>query len=65
MAFITQCWEVVRYDVVAAVRNFYGQGVSETFFVALIPKKVGASELRDLRPTYSFDRLYLQDHFQT
>lgn len=50
MAFITQCWEVVRYDVVAAVRNFYGQGVSETFFVALIPKKVGASELRDLRP---------------
>ncbi|KAF3627776.1 putative HUA2-like protein 3-like [Capsicum annuum] len=54
MAFFTQCWEVVKTEVVAVVQNFYEQGVFEksfnATFVALIPKKVGAKELKDFRP---------------
>ncbi|WMV11477.1 hypothetical protein MTR67_004862 [Solanum verrucosum] len=54
MAFYIQCWEVIKEEVVAAIQNFHDQGYFEksfnATFIALIPKKVGASELKDFRP---------------
>lgn len=54
MTFFTQRWEVVKTEVAATAQNFYEQGVSEksfnATFVALLPKKVGAKELKDFRP---------------
>lgn len=54
MAFYTQCWEVIGSDVIAAVQNFHANGTFEKSFnatlLALIPKKVGAKELKDFRP---------------
>ncbi|WMV14449.1 hypothetical protein MTR67_007834 [Solanum verrucosum] len=54
MAFFSQCWEVIKKEVVAAVQNFHEEGVFEksinATFVTLIPKKTGAVELNDFRP---------------
>ncbi|WMV30397.1 hypothetical protein MTR67_023782 [Solanum verrucosum] len=55
MAFFKQCWEVIKKDLVAAIRNFHEEGLFErslnATFVALIPKKVGAVELNYYTPT--------------
>nr|XP_016435896.1 PREDICTED: uncharacterized protein LOC107762088 [Nicotiana tabacum] len=45
MAFFNKCWEVVKDDVVP-------------IFVALIPKKVGAKELRDFKPISLIGSIY-------
>nr|XP_009762741.1 PREDICTED: uncharacterized protein LOC104214730 [Nicotiana sylvestris] len=62
MAFFTTCWEVVKKDVVAVVQIFYEQGIFEkslnATFVALIPKKLGAKELRDFRPISLIGSIY-------
>ncbi|WMV40485.1 hypothetical protein MTR67_033870 [Solanum verrucosum] len=54
MAFFSQCWEVIKKEVVASVQNFHEEGVFEksinATFVTLIPKKTGAVELNDFRP---------------
>ncbi|KAF3666149.1 3-hydroxyisobutyryl-CoA hydrolase-like protein 2, mitochondrial [Capsicum annuum] len=43
MAFFKQCWEVIKKDLIAAIRNFHEKGFFErslnATFVALIPKK--------------------------
>ncbi|KAG5617007.1 hypothetical protein H5410_016831 [Solanum commersonii] len=45
MAFFSQCWEVIKKEVVAVVQNFHEEGVFEksinATFVTLIPKKTG------------------------
>uniref|UniRef100_A0A0V0IVQ8 Putative ovule protein n=1 Tax=Solanum chacoense TaxID=4108 RepID=A0A0V0IVQ8_SOLCH len=62
MAFYIQCWEVIKEEVVAAIQNFHDQGYFEksfnATFIALIPKKVGASELKDFRPISLIGSLY-------
>ncbi|WMV33971.1 hypothetical protein MTR67_027356 [Solanum verrucosum] len=54
MAFFRQCWDIIKIELVAAVQNFYVEGVFEksinATFVTLIPKKIGAKELNDFRP---------------
>lgn len=54
MDFFKHCWEVIREDLVAVFQNFHERSFFEkslnATFVALIPKKVGAEELKDFRP---------------
>ncbi|XP_049373036.1 uncharacterized protein LOC125838027 [Solanum verrucosum] len=54
MAFFSQCWDIIRHELVAAVQNFHARECFEksfnATFVALIPKKVGEIELNDFRP---------------
>lgn len=54
MAFLSQCWDIIRHDVVATIQNFHSRSTFErsinATFVALIPKKAGAIELNDFRP---------------
>lgn len=62
MAFFIHCWEVVRVEVVATIQNFHEQGFFEksfnTTFIALIPKKMGAKELKDFRPISLIGSVY-------
>ena len=54
MAFYYHCWRVVESDVLAVFEEFYQHSKFEkslnATFVALIPKKNGASNIRDFRP---------------
>jgi hypothetical protein len=54
LAFFHHCWNVVKNEVLDSIQEFY---VHEDFerslnstFVVLIPKKVGASDVKDFRP---------------
>jgi hypothetical protein len=54
LAFFHHCWYVVKKEVLDSIQEFY---VHEDFerslnstFVVLIPKKVGASDVKDFRP---------------
>jgi exonuclease III len=54
LAFFQQCWEVVKVEVLNTMQEFYEheefeRSLNSTFMV-LIPKKVGASDVRDFRP---------------
>ncbi|WMV34092.1 hypothetical protein MTR67_027477 [Solanum verrucosum] len=44
MAFFSQCWDIIRHELVAAVQNFHARECFEksfnATFVALIPKKM-------------------------
>ena len=54
LAFYHHCWEVVDRDVLTAFEEFYQHSKFEkslnATFITLIPKKNGASNLRDFRP---------------
>nr|XP_023874078.1 uncharacterized protein LOC111986630 [Quercus suber] len=54
MAFYHHCWEVVERDVYAVFEEFYQHSKFEkslnATFIALIPKKNDASNIRDFRP---------------
>ena len=54
MAFYHHCWGVVERDVLAAFEEFYQHSKFEkslnATFIALIPKKNGASNIGDFRP---------------
>ena len=55
MAFFQTCWEVVKKDMMALFKEFhesrkFEKSINATF-VALIPKKAGAMEIEDFRPT--------------
>ncbi|WMV46336.1 hypothetical protein MTR67_039721 [Solanum verrucosum] len=62
MAFFIACWDVVNKEVVAAVQNFHAQSFFEksfnATFIALIPKKIGAKELKDFRPISLIGSIY-------
>lgn len=51
MLFFQLCWEVVKTDVLALFAQFYQSGQFErslnATFVALIPKKGGAEDIKD------------------
>ena len=53
MAFYHHCWGVVEKDVLAVFEEFYQYSRFEkslnVTFIALIPKKNGASNIRDFR----------------
>jgi hypothetical protein len=54
MAFFQFCWDVVRMDIMNVLNYFHGMGSFErslnAIFLALIPKKVEAVEVKDFRP---------------
>ena len=54
MAFYHYCWGVVERNVLAVFEEFYQYSKLEKSlnanFIALIPKKNGASNIRDFRP---------------
>ena len=54
MAFYHHCWGVVERDVLAMFEEFYQHSKFEKYlnatFIALIPKKNGASNIQDFRP---------------
>lgn len=62
MGFFIKCWEVVKHDILNAFHNFYEQEMFErsfnATFIALIPKKKGAKELRDFRPISLIGSIY-------
>ncbi|WMV44670.1 hypothetical protein MTR67_038055 [Solanum verrucosum] len=62
MAFFKQCWEEIKQEVIDAIQNFHDQGYFEksfnATFIALIPKKFGASELKDFRPISLIGSIY-------
>jgi hypothetical protein len=54
MDFIKACWGVIKEDFMAVFREFHSkarfQDSLNATFIALIPKKVGAVDLKDFRP---------------
>jgi len=62
MGFYIKCWEVVKGDIMKTFQHFYDQGRFErsfnATFIALIPKKKGAKELRDFRPISLIGSIY-------
>ena len=62
MAFFHHCWRVVERDVLAVFEEFYPHNKFEkslnATFIALIPKKNDASNIRDFRPISLVGSLY-------
>lgn len=62
MAFFGAFWETIKDDVMQTFHKFHAhQKFEKSFnatFVALIPKKVGANELKDFRPISLITRVY-------
>ena len=54
MAFYQACWSVVKEDVMRVMHYFHQHGTFarslNATFVVLIPKKAGATEVKDFRP---------------
>ncbi|WMV13963.1 hypothetical protein MTR67_007348 [Solanum verrucosum] len=62
MGFFIKCWDVVKQDIMDTFQNFYEHEVFvksfNATFIALIPKKKGAKELRDFRPISLIGSIY-------
>ncbi|WMV48673.1 hypothetical protein MTR67_042058 [Solanum verrucosum] len=62
MGFFVNCWEIVKGDLMSTMQNFHSQEFFEKSFnatyIALIPKKSGAKELRDFRPISLIGSVY-------
>ena len=62
MTFYHHCWGVAERDVLAVFVEFYQHSKFEkslnATFVALIPKKNGASNIRDFRPISLVGNVY-------
>ncbi|WMV49678.1 hypothetical protein MTR67_043063 [Solanum verrucosum] len=54
MDFFKKCWDILKEDLMLTIQNFHQRSVFEksfnATFIALIPKKPGAVELKDFRP---------------
>ena len=54
MAFFQACWEILKSDIMAMFHHFHVTGQFEkslnATFIALIPKKAVAMEIKDFRP---------------
>ena len=63
MTFFHHCWRVVESDVLAVFEEFYHHSKFEkslnATFIALIPKKNDASNIRDFRPISLVGSLYM------
>ena len=54
MAFFQACWGILKSDIMAVFHHFHVTGQFEknlnATFIALIPKKTAAVEIKDYRP---------------
>lgn len=54
MAFFHDCWEVVRENIMKVFNEFHSFGKFKkslnVTFITLVPKWVGAAEVKDFRP---------------
>lgn len=61
-SFYKTCWEVVRSDIVEVLTYFFQCGRSlrsaNATFIVLIPKKLGATDIKDFRPISLVSRVY-------
>jgi len=62
MSFYLAFWELIKEDILKTIQYFYEHQKFEkslnATFIALIPKKVGASELKDFRPISLIGGIY-------
>jgi hypothetical protein len=62
LAFYQKCWRVLKADVMRVLHHFHAQGTFvrslNAIFIALIPKKAGAKEVKDFRPISLLSSLY-------
>ncbi|XP_059627503.1 uncharacterized protein LOC132270341 [Cornus florida] len=62
MSFLLESWEVVRQEIMGTFHEFHSTGKFEkspnASFIALIPKKGGASDIKDFRPISLIRCLY-------
>jgi hypothetical protein len=62
MAFFQKCWEVLKDDIIAVLKEFHNSGKFEkslnATFVSLIPKEAGVVEIKDFRPISLIGRMY-------
>jgi hypothetical protein len=62
MAFFQKCWEILKTDIIAVLKEFQTSGKFEkslnATFVSLIPKKAGAVDIKDFRPISLIGGMY-------
>lgn len=62
MGFFIKCWEVLKQDIMGVFQNFHSHAFFERSFnatyIALIPKKKGAKELKDYMPISPIGIIY-------
>lgn len=62
LAFFQHCWEVIKKDVTEVFHFFHAHMRFEksfnASFITLIPKKMGASDLKDFRPISLIGSVY-------
>ncbi|WMV32615.1 hypothetical protein MTR67_026000 [Solanum verrucosum] len=62
MSFFKVCWATLKDDLMQTIQNFHqNEMIEKSFnatFIALIPKKYGAEELKDFRPISLIGGIY-------
>jgi hypothetical protein len=62
MAFFQKCWEILKTDIIAVLKEFQTNGKFKkslnATFVSLIPKKAGAVDIKDFRPISLIGGMY-------
>ena len=62
MAFFQDCWVVIKEDIMAVFSDIYARGKFEkslnATFISLIPKVLGASELKEFQPISLMSGIY-------
>jgi hypothetical protein len=60
--FFQKCWEILKTDIIAVLKEFQTSGKFEkslnATFVSLIPKKARAVDIKDFRPISLIGGMY-------
>jgi hypothetical protein len=62
MEFFQKCWEVLKVDIIAVLKEFHNSGKFEkslnATFISLIPKKAEVVEIKDFLPMNLIGGMY-------